>query len=257
MRRLRGLRAVGRRVSTRQTRTEYVRDSLLSELRADDYAVGEKIPNEDELAARFNVSRATVREAVQGLLEVGYLSRKHGLGTFVTGMPRHRHSLDTTVSYTAMIRSAGMQPGETVVAREQRPATTEEASRLGIVPGDELVCIQRVRTADDIPAIYSVDRIPQGLVKGTADTPSDTSLYVFLAQAGLTIHHAVATLRPVIADGRLAGLLKVPRGSPLQYVDQVDFTELGAAAMLSSEWHVPGIFELRIHRRPLEADVGD
>lgn len=244
-------------MSPRPTRAEHVRDSLLSELRVGKYAVGDKLPNEDELAGRFDVSRATVREAVQGLLEVGYLSRKHGLGTFVTGMPTHQHSLDMTVSYTAMIRSAGMAPAEEVVERAQRPATPEESDRLGIDPGAELVCIRRVRTADGVPAIYSEDRIPRLLLQGLEDAPLDTSLYVLLAQAGLTIHHAVATLRPVIADARLARLLGVPRGSALQYIDQVDFIATGTAAMISSEWHVPGVFELVINRRPLASDSGD
>jgi GntR family transcriptional regulator len=233
-----------------------VRDSLLSELRAGKYTVGEKLPNEDELAARFDVSRATVREAVQGLLEVGYLSRKHGLGTFVTGMPTHRHSLDMTVSYTAMIRSAGMEPAEQVVDRAERPATPEEADRLGVDQGEILVCIRRVRTADGVPAIYSEDRIPRVLLQGVEGAPLDTSLYVLLADAGLSIHHAVATLRPVIADSRLARLLGVPRGSALQYIDQVDYVVSGTAAMLSSEWHVPGVFELVINRRPLVSDLG-
>jgi GntR family transcriptional regulator len=243
-------------VSSRPTRAEHVRDSLLSELRAGKYVVGEKLPNEDELAARFDVSRATVREAVQGLLEVGYLSRKHGLGTFVTGMPTHRHSLDMTVSYTAMIRSAGMEPGEQVVDRAERPATPEEADRLGVDQGEVLVCIRRVRTADGVPAIYSEDRIPRLLLQGFERAPLDTSLYVLLAQAGLSIHHAVATLRPVIADGRLARLLGVPKGSALQYIDQVDYVVNGTAAMISSEWHVPGVFELVINRRPLVSDLG-
>jgi GntR family transcriptional regulator len=243
-------------VSSRPTRAEHVRDSLLSELRAGKYAVGEKLPNEDELAGRFDVSRATVREAVQGLLEVGYLTRKHGLGTFVTGMPTHRHSLDMTVSYTAMIRSAGMEPGEQVVDRAERTATPEEADRLGVDQGDVLVCIRRVRTADGVPAIYSEDRIPRLLLQGLEGAPLDTSLYVLLAQAGLSIHHAVATLRPVIADSRLARLLGVARGSALQYIDQVDYVVNGTAAMISSEWHVPGVFELVINRRPLVSDLG-
>lgn len=237
-------------MSSRPTRAESVRDSLLSDLRARKYAMGEKLPNESELAQRFDVSRATIREAVQGLLEIGCLSRKHGLGTFVTGVPSHQHSLDTTVSYTAMILDAGLQPGEIVVARMERPATPEEADRLGIDPGEVLVCIQRVRTADEVPAVYSEDRIPRILLQGLAGASVNTSLYVLLAEAGLTIHHAVATLRPVIADNRLSRLLGVPRGSPLQYIDQVDFTTRGAAAMLSSEWHVPGVFELCINRRP-------
>jgi GntR family transcriptional regulator len=241
-------------VSPRPTRAEYVRDSLLSELRAGKYLVGEKLPNEDDLAFRFDVSRATVREAVQGLLEVGDLRRKHGLGTFVTSMPSHQHSLDMTLSYTAMIRSAGMEPGDKVVDRVERAATPEEADRLGVDQAEMLVCIRRVRTADGVPAIYSEDRIPRVLLQSLEGAPLDTSLYVLLAQAGLSIHHAVATLRPVIADAPLSRLLGVPRGSALQYIDQVDFIASGTAAMLSSEWHVPGVFELVINRRPLVSE---
>jgi GntR family transcriptional regulator len=244
-------------MSRRPTRAEYVRASLLAELRAGKYGVGEKLPNEDELGRQFDVSRATVREAVQGLMEIGYLTRKHGLGTFVTRTPSHRHSIDMTVSYTEMIRSAGMHPDETVVDRQERTATPDEAERLGLREDAVLVCIQRVRTADGIPAVYSEDRIPGSLLADFEGAALDTSLYVILAQAGLTIHHAVATLRPVIADARLARLLAVPRGSALQYIEQVDFTADGAPAMLSSEWHAPGIFELSVNRRPASADLGE
>ena len=58
-----------------------------------------------------------MREAVLGLLEAGYLTRRHGSGTYVTKAPRSRHALDTTVSYTAMIRDAGHTPGETVISQ--------------------------------------------------------------------------------------------------------------------------------------------
>ena len=62
------------------------------------YPVSRAAPaNEDELAARFEVSRATIREAVRGLVEAGYLVRRHGTGTFVTALPRHRHFADRAV----------------------------------------------------------------------------------------------------------------------------------------------------------------
>lgn len=244
-------------MSPRQTRTEHVRSSLLAQLQSGRYLSGDKLPNEDQLATEFDVSRATVREAVQSLIEAGYLDRKHGLGTFVTGLPVHRHSLDMTVSYTKMIREAGMDPGEKVVSRTVRPASAEEAGRLGVAVGELVVCIERVRTADGAPAVYSEDRIPKASLHGLEDSPLDASLYLILTQAGLTIHHAIATLRPVIADARLSRLLGVRRGSPLQYVEQVDFAASGAAAMLSSEWHVPGIFELSVYRRPLAEPGGE
>ncbi len=238
-------------MASRQTLVQDVRNALLSDLRAGRHRVGDKIPNEAELAQRFNVSRATLREAVQGLLEAGYLSRAHGRGTFVTGVPRHRHSLDMTVSYTTMIKEAGMTPAEIVLARSQRPADAHEAELLGLDVGAPLVWIERVRTADGTPAIYSEDRLPKALLGDMLDAPLDRSLYVFFADAGLAIHHALATLRPVVADRRLARLLGVSRGSALQQIEQVDFTAKGAAAMLSSEWHVPGVFELSINRRPV------
>jgi GntR family transcriptional regulator len=234
----------------RQTRTEAVRDALADELRTGVYEAGDQLPNEDRLAERFDVSRATVREAVRGLIEGGYLARRHGVGTFVTGFSQRQHSLDATVSYTGMISGAGMVPGETVVARTERPATAEESAALVIPPRTVLTCVSRVRTADGNPVIYSEDRIPTDLLGDARQAPLDTSLYALLASAGLAIHHGVASLGPVVADERMATLLEVELGSALQFISEVDYTEPGLAVMLSDEWHVPGVFELTVNRRP-------
>jgi len=69
---------------------DQVRQGLLDDLLAGTLEPGEKLPNEDKLAERFAVSRATVREAVLGLLEAGYLIRRHGSGTWkrICGLTR-------------------------------------------------------------------------------------------------------------------------------------------------------------------------
>src|ERR1700710_3098071 len=107
-------------MAKRPSLVDQVRQGLLDDLLAGKLERGAKLPNENELADRFAVSRATVREAVLGLLEAGYLSRRHGSGTYVTDRPRSRHALETTVSYTAMIREAGQEPGEIVVSKGVR-----------------------------------------------------------------------------------------------------------------------------------------
>ena len=68
----------------------------------------------NELAKLFQVSRLTVREALGGLVESGFVTRRQGSGTYVTSVLPRRHALDTTVSYTAMIREAGMKAGQVV-----------------------------------------------------------------------------------------------------------------------------------------------
>lgn len=232
----------------RPTLPDRVRDLLLADLFASVYVAGDRLPNEDELAARFDVSRATIREAVRGLVEAGYLVRRHGTGTFVTALPRHRHTLNANLSYTAMIRQAGLEPGRKLIRRLVRAATGDEINALAITAADTVLFVERIRTADGRPVVYSTDRIPTALLGEATEGVVDGSLYDLLESAHAGVRSALATLRPVVADTRLARLLDVHVGDPLQRIEQVDFDELGRPVMLSSEWHVPDVFELSVNR---------
>jgi len=235
---------------------DQVRQGLLEELLAGTLEPGEKLPNEDKLAERFAVSRATVREAVLGLLEAGYLIRRHGSGTYVTSAPRSRHALDATVSYTAMIRDAGHEPGETVIRKGVRAASELEHTLLGLDDGESVMELERVRLADRRPVIYSRDRIRASLLQGVADEALDSSLYEILNQAGHAVVRARAELIPTLADAKLSRLLEVTRGAPLLHIDQVDYDARGRAVMLSHEWHVADAFELVVNRR-ISSAAGD
>jgi GntR family transcriptional regulator len=220
---------------SRGSRVEEVRQGLLQDLTDGAAPVGAKLVNEQELASRFEVSRLTVREAVAALVTAGYLERRHGSGTYVVGLPGPSHALDATLSYTHMIAQAGMKPGLQVLDLEP----------------DELVRrLERLRTADDRPVVYSVDIVPERYVVGVANKRFNRSLYDVLSSIGEPVVSANAVLLPVIADRRLSSLLDVKVGSALQRISEVDFNKNGLPIVLSTEWHVPGVFELRVNRRP-------
>ena len=80
-----------------------LRDELLEEITSSQLQPGTKLPTEGELSKRFGVSRATVREAVGGLVEAGYVTRRRGSGSYVAERRRMPHGLDSTLSYLAMI----------------------------------------------------------------------------------------------------------------------------------------------------------
>jgi GntR family transcriptional regulator len=232
----------------RLTAVARMREELLAELLDGTYPSGVKLPNEDELAERSGVSRATVREAVGGLVEAGYLTRRHGSGTFVAGTLPRRHALDASVSYTSMIREAGMKPGIVVLDRSEHGASAEEAEQLRVEEGEALLTVERIRTADGRPVVYSVDRLPRGLAP--SDTAElDASLYSVLERGGHAVQSASARLMPVVAEDRLADLLQVERGTPLLHIDQIDFDGFGHPVMLSAEWHVADAFEMHVNRR--------
>jgi GntR family transcriptional regulator len=233
----------------RPSLVEQVREGLLEDLTRGRFAPGAKLPNENELAERFAVSRATVREAVLGLMDAGYLARRHGSGTYVTALPRARHPLETTVSYTAMIREAGQKPGETVLSKGLREPTEVEREQLDLPDGEQVMEVERVRLAGRRPVIYSRDRIPESLLVGISDDALDSSLHVILEWAGHRVERASAQLIPTLATARLARLLTVTRGTPLLHIDQIDYDGRGRPVMLSHEWHVADAFELIVNRR--------
>lgn len=232
----------------RPTLVSHVRAQLLAEISGGRLVVGDKLPNEYELAGRFQVSRQTVREAIQSLLVSGHLSRQHGTGTFVTTAP-NRHALDTNVSYTAMIRDAGLEPGETVLEVVKRSATAVEAPALRLGFDQDVVAVERVRSGNGRPLIYSRDRIAAAVLGDLRHELLSDSLYAMLEAAGHRVVGATAHLLPVLADARLAELLQVRRRSPLLHVHQVDRDADDVPVMMSDEWHVPDAFDLIVNRR--------
>jgi GntR family transcriptional regulator len=236
--------------TVRGSRVEEVRQGLLQDLFEGRLRVGTKLINEQGLASRFDVSRLTVREAVSTLVTAGYLERRHGSGTYVVGLPGPRHALDATLSYTHMIAEAGMKPGLEVLSIESRPATSAEAQELDLDTGEAVRRLERLRTADRRPVIYSVDVLPERYVSSIADKSFNRSLYDVLTRHHHPVVSAHAVLLPVIADRRLSTLLDVKVGSALLQINEVDFTTNAQAIVLSTEWHVPGVFELIVNRRP-------
>lgn len=235
-------------MSRRSSAVERLRDQLYGELLDGTYPSGSKLPNEDEMAERAGVSRATVREAVTGLVEAGYLTRRQGAGTFVARNLPRRHSLDQSVSYLSMIRDAGMEARLILVDYGVQAATESDAAALAVAPGTQLMSVERIRTADGRPVVYSIDRLPLEYVpEGEHDI--EASLYEVLERAGHRVDGAGATLTPVVAESRLARLLSVDVGTPLLHIEQVDLDRDRHPVMLSSEWHVADAFELHVNRR--------
>ena|SRR5438067_2876895 len=144
----------------RPSLVEQVRESLLRELATGKLEPGAKLANESELAERFAVGRSTIREAVRALVDAGYLTRRHGSGTYVSSSPRTHHPLETTLSYTGMIRASGHEPGEAVLSQGIRRPTEGERELLGLDNDEAVIEVERVRLADGRPIIYSRDRIP-------------------------------------------------------------------------------------------------
>lgn len=175
---------------------------------------GEPIPSERALAATYGISRATVREAIGGLVADGLLQRVQGLGTFARE-PRMETRLHLA-SFTNDMRRRGRRPSTRVLTIASRIPPADVADWLGLAPDAPAWQIDRLRLADDEPMAVEFGWIPCALAPGLDERPLDGSLYGLLeAEFGVAIDHAQQTLWAEAADKRLGTLLHTPSGTPL------------------------------------------
>ena len=234
-----------------------VRDLIARRISTGAIRPGSRLPPEPELAAELGVSRATLREALRSLEEDGFVHRARGRGTFVTYRPRLQNNLDVNFGVTEAIRQAGLVPGTEGLSVDEASASTEEARRLAVLPGDPLMVVERVRTANGRPVVYSRDILPRSLVGDHDDVferLAGGSIYALLERdLGVVVQHGVASFEPLKADRRVATKLRVIRGALILYLRQVDYDEGGRPVLYSHEYHLAGAFDFTVVRRGMAA----
>jgi GntR family transcriptional regulator len=228
-----------------------VRDDLASRIANGRIQPGSKLPPEPELAEELGVSRSTLREALRSLEEDGFVTRTRGAGTYATHRPRLRNNLDVNFGVTEAIRASGMEPGTTESAVISEGASADHATALDIVEGDPVIVLERVRTADASPVVFSRDVVAERLLPAAqvASMPLDGSLYGLLEDNGHPVAHGVVTLEPDRADRTIARRLRIKTGSLLLYLRQIDYGREGEPLLLSHEYHLAEAFEFTVVRR--------
>jgi len=235
------------------SRSLLVRNQLMHQIDVGLLAAGSRLPAEPALAIELGVSRATLREALRELESEGLVHRRRGSGTYVAEGRRVANSLDLNFGVTDAIRAAGMQPGIADGRHWVEAASANEAARLNLEPGQDVLVVERVRTADRRPVVFSRDLLPVGLLgerPELADEMLRRSIYEVLERdLGIVIHHGVASFRPVKADRTVARRLRVALGELLLAIWQVDYTDDGTAVLSSHEYHLADAFEFTVLRR--------
>jgi GntR family transcriptional regulator len=228
-----------------------VRDELAGRITSGAIPPGSRFPPEPQLAEDLGVSRATLREALRSLEEDGFVTRRRGAGTFATHRPRLHNNLDVNFGVTEAIRASGMRPGTVDAKVRITQAGLQEAAALDIDQGERIVTVERVRTANERRVVLSRDVVAQALVgKDPLAQLDDGSVYDLLESvAGVAIQHGVVSLEPIAADRAMARKLKIPTGSLLLYLRQIDYDRSGDPILLSHEYHLGDAFEFTVVRR--------
>ena len=220
-------------------------------IKENDYQVGDMLPSEIQLTENLGVSRLTLRDAISSLKTNGVLRPVQGKGTFISADINHiENSLNSRISITDMILSGGYKPGTKYFKRELVAVDGELAKKLDINEGDTVVVCERIRTADDMPVVYSEDYLVPRIVPGFLKiSDENVSLHRFLEENEKIIMGVSDTeLRPAKADGQLAKLLDIEEGDLLmEFLITIKDCE-GEPLIWAREFLKPDTFRFIVHR---------
>jgi len=238
--------------SERKTLTEISQQELRGAILGGTFRPGSQLPTEAELCAMLGVSRTVVREALRVLEDEGLVTRRHGVGTFVRNHPILKN-LNFNFGITEMIESAGLKAGTSHLALQKEHADAERAEQLRVELGTALLTVERVRTADGRPVVYSLDTFTESLIQKAGFDPQvllTESIYNILQTSlGQVIDYGMARLLPVAAPRTVAEKLMLPPGALTLYIVQTDYTSGDEPVVYSREYHLPDAFDFMVWRR--------
>jgi GntR family transcriptional regulator len=236
----------------RKTLTQVAQQELRQAITGGTFRPGSQLPTEAELCEMLGVSRTVVREALRMLEDDGLVARRHGVGTFVRNHPILKN-LNFNFGITEMIESAGRKSRTSHLAIQKENADREKAEQLRVPLGTPLVTVERVRTADGRPVVYSLDTLRESLLQGAEFDPQlllTESIYNLLQTSlGKVIEYGMARLRPVAAPQHVAERLQLPPNALTLYIVQTDYTAGDEPLVYSCEYHLPDAFDFMVWRR--------
>lgn len=207
-----------------------VKDELKQQIDKGIYVPNQKIPSERELCEKFNVSRITVRQALEEAIKDGYLYRHHGRGTFVTDKQnKFGQSLEEVLRFDDLLKSKGHKGKTEILSTKTNLSDMEISSVLQLEVGSSLLDMKLVGYSEGKPVVlyesYVLEDIGVELLK-IAQKLSDedqafSSIDLYRHYKGNKPTKMRQSIEAISAEGKLVHTLDVTPGHPLMKVTSV------------------------------------
>lgn len=157
---------------------EKIKEVIYKDIKSGHYPPQSKIPTEKELCKIYNVSKITVRRAVEELVADGLLLKRQGKGTYVLEPKITKEFLSLT-GFSEDVKKKGMKPDSVILEFEMVNPPTEVIKKLSLSPGEKVIKLKRIRRGDQKPMILETAYIPSCYKEILNEDFSKKSLYEY------------------------------------------------------------------------------
>lgn len=189
------------------------------------HSANDALPSEAILAERFGVNRHTLRRAIDGLVDQGWVERRHGLGTFVLDKPLD-YDIGPRTRFTDTLEALGCKTESTVLRKLCIPAQGGIARNLHLDEGEPVIWIETLRRVDGHPFSVISHYLPSTLLPGLPGDYTGGSLHDYIESAhGWRLRRIESLISSTLPQGDDARVLAMPANWPVLRVKSVNVRE--------------------------------
>ncbi|MFD3155972.1 GntR family transcriptional regulator [Haloimpatiens sp. FM7330] len=204
-----------------------IKEILRKRIEDEEYLPGDILPSELELQQFFNVSRITVRQAINELVNEGYLSRTRGKGTTVI-FNKIEESLSRIMSFTEEMKMRGFEPSTKVIEVSMVKANKVISKKLSINEGEEVYKIERLRYADNKPIAVFVTYLRRELNLPLEEEEYCGSLYELLNKRNnISAAKVKESFEASASNINVSKHLEIEKGIPILKRTRISFDNHG------------------------------
>lgn len=224
-------------------------EKIKRDIQLERYKAKEKLPSEYQLSKQLGVSRATLREAFRILEEENVVTRKHGVGTFVNPKSIFSSGIEQLNSVTSMILNSGRTPGSQYLSTELLEPMEDDKQKFVPKEIHSIAQIERVRTADNEPVVFCIDKIPEGIIPLERVHKVDSLFKLIEEYSHKRIAYAVTYIEPIGYHERIYEVLNCDPEQSLLLLKQMHYTEEDEPVLYSANYFRSDVFSFHVLRK--------
>lgn len=201
-------------------------DDILFKIKKGSFSENSPLPSERELILNYNVSRSTVRKALNILQMNGFIYKIHGQGTFIKPQV-FEQPLYNFYSFTDELKKDNITIRNSILSYEQFQLDSSLSSKLNKSKGEVFHKIVRLRSAKNYPLMIEITYLPKNrFFNINTDILEEKSLYSYLfSKYSLSVDKATETFRPIIPNSQECSLLKITSKIPCILLERFSYEE--------------------------------
>jgi GntR family transcriptional regulator len=204
-----------------------IRESLRADITGGTLKRGEQLPSENELAAKYSVSRMTIRQSIEELVDEGLLYRRHGIGTFVA-FPHLQRDHTRLTNFFDKAESEGVKVQVKLLSLDVIPAAPRVAEALDLPEGSQVIRVKTLRYADGEPVTVHDAHIPHKLFPHVVHENLEVQhLWTIYEKSGYRVRRAIQRLEAREASEEVAHLMKIREGAPVLFKERTVYADDG------------------------------